>query len=94
MASIPVLGGYLVFEDGSAEATLATGLGALGPTLTSLATCATERSFPLNETPGVVRADLSAGFSGGDSEFLGFAGLVPAKNLAVPVRCPGAVSWW
>jgi hypothetical protein len=93
MVSIPVFG-YLIFEDGSADATLATGLGALGPTSTSLATCTTGRSFPLDDTPGVVRADLSADFTGGDNEFLGFAGFVPAKNLAVPVRCNAAAMSW
>ena len=70
---------YAVLEDGGADATLATGVGALGLlTLLSLPTCATERSFPLNDTPGVVR-DLNADLTGGDNEFLGFTGLLPAK---------------
>jgi hypothetical protein len=34
--------------------------------------------------------DLSADFTGGDNEFLGFTGLLPAKILAVPVRCNAA----
>jgi hypothetical protein len=74
VVSIPVIGGYLVFEDGCAGATLVTGVGALGLSFTSLATLTTGRSFFRNVTPGAVREVLSAVLSGGDREFLGFAG--------------------
>ncbi len=72
MVSIPVFG-YVVLEDGGADATPATGVGALGMTILSLAVCAYGRTLPLNDTPGAVR-DHSADFTGGDNEFLGFAG--------------------
>ncbi len=92
IVSIPSFG-YWVLEDCGTAATLATGVGAVGPTLVSLAVCATGcRSFPLNETPGVVR-DLNADFNGGDTEVLGFTGL-SAKNLAVPVRAIAAAMSW